>query len=318
MPIDPEGVARYGAFRYEEGASLTTSAGGNAGPVGVSLPAAGGAAPQAPAPGVADPEPPAAGGGAGGRKKAAKYEVVEVTDGGTIKILCKVTKDPKLPDWPLNKDQAGCGHPTMKNERAVVDPATLGLANCVVYLVDVTKGKDFEGEMAEKGRTVILDQKGCTYVPHVAIVRAGSKVSVKNSDSVQHNVKSFLNNKATLVFNLMSSSNSLAEPTDETVLTKAGNYLLFCDIHFWMTGYIRAVAHPYYAVTAADGTATLTNVPAGTYKVGCWHEGMVMTIEQNGAEVSGYKPSNDFEMPPQDVTVAAGATAEVTFTIEPR
>ena len=85
-----------------------------------------------------------------------------------------------------------------------------------------------------------------------------------------------------------------------------------------MTGYIRAVSHPYWAITAEDGTATLTNVPPGTYKVACWHEGMLMSLEQNGAEVSGYKFSPDFELAPQEVTVTAAATCEVAFMIEPR
>ncbi|MFM8387543.1 MAG: carboxypeptidase regulatory-like domain-containing protein [Planctomycetia bacterium] len=317
MPIDPEGVARYGAFRYEEGATVNMTGGGSASAIStaaVVLPPAGGAA--APQPGVAEPEPQ---GGAGPRgKKGAKYEVIEVTDGGTIKITCKVSSMPDQAEIPFNKDKEGCGHPGMKNERAVVDPATMGLANCVVYLVDIAKGKDFEGEMAEKGRTVLLDQHGCQYVPHVSLVRTGSSISVKNSDPVQHNVKAFLNNRATLQFNLMSSSNSLLDPTDETKLGKAGNYLLFCDIHFWMTGYIRAVAHPYHAVTGADGVATLTKVPAGTYKVGCWHEGMVLKVVQAGAEVTGYEPSADFEEEAQDVNVTAGGTSEVTFSINPR
>ena len=269
--------------------------------------------------------PPGAGGGGEGQAAAAKprkggaYEVMEVQQGGTIRVTCRLSRAPAFAlTLPLNKDQAGCGHPTMPNERCVHDAATLGLANCIVSLVDIQKGKAFEGALAEKGATVTLDQKGCVYVPHVQLVRAGTQLAVRNSDPVQHNVKAFLNNRATLQFNLMSSSNSLLDPSDETTLSKSGNYLLFCDIHFWMTGYIRAVAHPYHAVTGADGVATLTKVPAGTYKVGCWHEGMVLKVVQAGAEVTGYEPSADFEEAPQDVTVTAGGTSEVTFSINPR
>ena len=85
-----------------------------------------------------------------------------------------------------------------------------------------------------------------------------------------------------------------------------------------MTGFIRAVPHPYYAVTGADGTATLTNVPPGTYQVACWHEGMVVKVETENAEIKGYAFSPDFELPPQSVTVAPGGTAEVAFTVEPK
>lgn len=264
----------------------------------------------------ASPEPPAPAGGA--RPKKGAYEVVAVTDGGTIRVTCKVTKAVPATEIPLNKDQAGCGHTSMPSERAIVDAETLGLANCVVYLEEIAKGKDFAGEMASKNRVVVLDQKSCRYVPHVQLVRTGSKVSVKNSDTVQHNVKAFHNNKGNLKFNIMSSSESTLPPTEDTTLSKAGSYILLCDIHFWMTGYIRAVAHPYHALTDAKGVAELTEVPPGTYKLRCWHEGMVMTPEMVGAEIQNYRTSADFDLPPRDVTVTAGQTAEVVFEVEPR
>jgi plastocyanin len=318
VQIDPVAVARYGAFRYEPGETTTTGGGGTE-KISTSIALPAGGQPPAPAPGAPSPEPPAPAAGGGARpKKAGKYEVAPVNDGGTVRIVCKSTKPIAREEFKLNKDQPGCGHTSMPLEIALVQPETLGLGNCVVYLVDITKGKDWEGDLAKKAATVVLDQKGCRYEPHVQIVRQGSKLEVKNSDPVQHNVKAFLNTKATLKFNLFSSSNQTLPATEETTLDKPGTLLLACDIHYWMNGFVRVVPHPYYAVTAADGTATLTNVPPGTYKVGCWHEGMLMTPQMNGAEIENYKFSIDFELPPQDVTVTAGGTAEVTFTVEPR
>ncbi|MFM8980355.1 MAG: hypothetical protein ACKOSS_07830 [Planctomycetia bacterium] len=256
--------------------------------------------------------------GAAKPRKGGAYEVMEVAQGGTIRVTCKLSRAPSFAlAMPLNKDQAGCGHPTMPNERCVFDPATLGLANCVVSLVDIQKGKAFEGALAAKGATVVLDQHGCRYVPHVQLVRTGTQVAVKNSDPVQHNVKSFLNNRATLQFNLMSSSNSLLEPQADTVLSRAGTYLLFCDIHFWMTGYVRAVAHPYHALSAGDGTCALTQVPPGQYRIGCWHEGMAVKLQQSGAEVTGYEFSPDITLPEQVVDVPPGGTVDIVFVLDP-
>ena len=102
------------------------------------------------------------------------------------------------------------------------------------------------------------------------------------------------------------------------MLEKAGNYILNCDIHLWMTGYIRAVPHPYFAVTGADGSYTLTNVPPGEYRIGCWHEGMVLKMETTGKDITGYKYSDDFELPVQTVTVPAEGTVEVNFTTDPK
>ena len=38
-----------------------------------------------------------------------------------------------------------------------------------------------------------------------------------------------------------------------------------------MEGFVVAVPTPYYAVTKADGTYTIPNVPDGSYTVKIWH-----------------------------------------------
>ena len=45
-----------------------------------------------------------------------------------------------------------------------------------------------------------------------------------------------------------------------------------CDVHGWMAAYVGVVAHPYFAVTGADGSFKLDGVPPGTYTVEAWHE----------------------------------------------
>src|SRR5262245_58034554 len=97
MSIDDEGVARYGAFHYDESAPQGASS-GVAAPAGgaVDLAAAraaeagvagGGAPVPANAPAMPGPE-----GGAAKPKKGAKYEPITVEKGGTIKGTLKLTK----------------------------------------------------------------------------------------------------------------------------------------------------------------------------------------------------------------------------------
>ncbi len=71
-----------------------------------------------------------------------------------------------------------------------------------------------------------------------------------------------------------------------------------CDVHDWMSAYIVVQAHPYYAVSDANGAFELREVPAGTYKLRTWHEGI-----------------GEME---RSVTVTAGRTTDVTFEIKPR
>src|SRR5262245_58546819 len=97
MSIDPEGVARYGAYAYDENAPVPSGSGGGQAIdlKGVNLSAGAGGAGGGAVLAKAD-----AGGGApqqgGGRaKKGAKYEVVAVEKGGTIKIVVKLSKAPE-------------------------------------------------------------------------------------------------------------------------------------------------------------------------------------------------------------------------------
>jgi carboxypeptidase family protein len=43
-------------------------------------------------------------------------------------------------------------------------------------------------------------------------------------------------------------------------------------VHGWMNAYVGVLDHPYFAVTAADGTFDLKSLPPGTYTIEAWHE----------------------------------------------
>ena len=65
-----------------------------------------------------------------------------------------------------------------------------------------------------------------------------------------------------------------------------------CNQHPWMKSYIGVLRHPFYAVSAEDGTFTIKGVPPGTYTVAAWHEKggpngtektMQVTVPPNGS-----------------------------------
>jgi plastocyanin len=118
---------------------------------------------------------------------------------------------------------------------------------------------------------VVLDQRQCFYQPRVVGARVGQTLRIRNDDNLLHNVHS--NSSKRNSFNVgqpvagLSTDFKLA---DEEMLR------IGCDVHRWMTSWVGIVDHPYFAVTGADGTFTIANVPAGKRTISVWHEKLGM------------------------------------------
>ena len=138
------------------------------------------------------------------------------------------------------------------------------VANAVVWI----KGGLEKWVFAPPAEPVVIDQKGCVYHPHVAAVMVGQAVEFVNSDPEAHNVHA--RPQVVTPFNfLMSRQGSKRTLTFDKaeVAVPVG-----CDIHPWMSAYVAVVGNPYFAVTPANGSVTLANVPPGEYVVGVWQE----------------------------------------------
>lgn len=194
---------------------------------------------------------------------AAAYQAEDVKNGGTItgKILFKGTPPPREM-LKASKDTEVCGKEVPSE--ALVVGENRGIQWAIVSLVDIKKGKG-----VDKKATVELDQKGCHYAPHIVKVPAGGTLAVLNSDGILHNIHTYSKvnksvNKAQPKFRKkLLIDNTFKDP--ELVSVK-------CDAHAWMSGYILVEEHPYHAITTADGSFSLSEVPPGTYKVEVWHE----------------------------------------------
>lgn len=136
------------------------------------------------------------------------------------------------------------------------------LANVFVYLKGV-KGK-FETPTEAK----VLNQTGCMYDPHIVAVMKGQKVIVRNSDETSHNIHFLpINNKED---NFSQAKKGLESEKKFDEAEVGGR--IKCDVHPWMGAWLHVMKNPFFAVTGADGTFKIANVPPGEYTLIAWHE----------------------------------------------
>lgn len=148
---------------------------------------------------------------------------------------------------------------------AVLVGANGALRNTFVYVKDgLDPGYSFDVPTSP----MILDQRGCVYTPRILGVRAGQPIEVVNSDPTLHNVHALP--MANLEFNKGQPVQGMRERRTFTVPEVMVRFK--CDVHQWMAAYVGVVAHPFFAVSAADGTFEIKGLPPGTYTIGAWHE----------------------------------------------
>ena len=219
----------------------------------------------------------------------AGYEGVNVKDGGAIVGTVRFEGEiPKRKRLKVSGADKPCHAKPIPNDDLVVSKDGK-IRWAVVSIKKINEGKSFP--QADPENPVVLDQKGCRFRPHVALVPQGQPLRILNSDGILHNVHLYA--KKNEHFN--RSMPGRVKELDVT-FNRAERIRVGCDVHKWMSGWIVVAKHPYYAVTGKDGAFRLENVPPGTYTLRVWHEKL-------GKQE-------------REVTVSPGAAAEVEFVLE--
>jgi len=192
--------------------------------------------------------------------------------------------------------QCQATHPTIPDESLVVGK-TGGIANVVVSLQPVEGGSPLTGPVPS--RPAVIDQKGCQYIPHVMAVMTGQTVLVKNSDPFLHNVHALAIDNPAFNFGQPNIDPGHKLPA----LQQPERFKVKCDIHPWMGMHVSVFDHPYFAVTGADGSFSISGtLPDGAYGVTAWHEELgekqVYVVIKNGKPATADFVFDGSKLPP--------------------
>lgn len=190
------------------------------------------------------------------------YEAMTVSDGGTIVGEVKYAGDPPAPEKiDVTKDANICGADP-KVSPALVVGANKGIKDVVASLPSIQKGK----ALGKPEKPPVLDQKSCEYHPYAQIIPVNTTLEITNSDDVLHNIKTSGGSK---------TSFNIAQPKFKRKLTydfkNPEIVQVECNVHGWMHAIIVVEDNPYDALTDANGSFKITDVPPGKYTVKVWH-----------------------------------------------
>jgi hypothetical protein len=140
------------------------------------------------------------------------------------------------------------------------------LANVFVYV----RGQvaNINPPIKAAAKPLVLDNVGCIFKPHASILWTEQKLEINNKDNVGHNTNY---GSALQGFNVLIPAGG----QDVRQLQQGENLPqnISCNIHPWMQAKLLVRDNPYFAVSAADGTFEIKDVPNNALlEYQLWHE----------------------------------------------
>jgi len=170
------------------------------------------------------------------------------------------------------------------NGKTIANPC-----NVWVYLKQVSRRKPTPPPDQQ------IVQETEVFKPHVLVVPVGTKVRFPNRDKTEHNVFS----STVPIFDLGRYTQGAGKVQS---FLDVGEYDIYCDIHKNMSAKVKVVdsERGWIRAVKSDGTFSIADVPAGTYKVIAW------------------TPDSDEKSAPEPITVVDQQTKALQYPIHLR
>jgi hypothetical protein len=187
---------------------------------------------------------------------------------GTVTAPASLTAGPPI---ATGRDSLICG-PAVADESVVRQGS--GIGGAVVWLDDIRRGRPLPLE-----RRLELESDKCRLTPRVQAGVVGSAVNVLGHDDFRQHLRFLAAGERAARVAILLGEDEQVIPTNRP-FAEPGLVVVRDADHAWPTAYLAVFDHPYYAVTAPNGTFRIDGVPPGKDRVKIWHE-RAKTAEQS-------------------------------------
>lgn len=189
-----------------------------------------------------------------------QQNAVAASSSGTITGRVVLNGDAPAPKKiKVTKDPEKCGAEVTGEELVV--GSDKGIENAVVSVAGL------KGAPPKPATPATIDQKGCVFRPHVAIVAVGAPLDILNNDGILHNFHTHGSKNAPMNRAQPAFRKKMTETFKEAETVKVS-----CDAHPWMSAWLVVTDHPYIDATDNVGNFKIADVPPGNHTIEVWHE----------------------------------------------
>lgn len=199
---------------------------------------------------------------------AKGYKEVDVTNGGSfVGTVIAGAAEADTRNYTISKDPEICGAGSREVPFVQINDAGM-LMNAVVFLADIEEGKAMPADLM----ALTISQDKCEFSPALGVMANTGELTAINNDGTLHNIHTYEQiGKARKTVLNVSQPNQGDVLTKEIKLRRGNGMKIECDAHDFMHSFVYVAKTPYFSVVDENGAFSITDIPAGEYKVMTWH-----------------------------------------------